>query len=48
MVSHRQHSLRITDQLLVLEQGAMRLYGPRDQVLATLDQARQQAVSKVA
>lgn len=48
MVSHRQHSLRITDQLLVLEQGAMRLYGPRDHVLATLDQARQQAVSKVA
>lgn len=48
MVSHRQHSLRITDQLLVLEQGAMRLYGPRDQILATLNQARQQAVSKVA
>lgn len=48
IVSHRTHILNITDKLLVLDQGAMACHGPRDQVIAKLNRARQTAESKVA
>ncbi|ABE49615.1 type I secretion system permease/ATPase [Methylobacillus flagellatus] len=48
IVSHRTHILNITDKLLVLDQGAMVCHGPRDQVIAELNRARQTPASKVA
>ncbi|MCB5189339.1 type I secretion system permease/ATPase [Methylobacillus arboreus] len=48
IVSHRTHILKITDKLLVLDQGAVVCHGPRDQVIATLNRARQAPASKVA
>lgn len=48
IVSHRTHILNITDRLLVLDQGAMVCYGPRDQVTAALNRGRQPPASKMA
>lgn len=48
IVSHRTHILKITDKLLVLDQGAVACHGFRDQVLATLKRTRQTQASKVA
>ena len=36
MVTHRGHLLDIADRVLVLEQGRVRAYGPRDEVLEAL------------
>ncbi|MFJ5445132.1 type I secretion system permease/ATPase [Methylobacillus methanolivorans] len=48
LVSHRPHILNITDKLLVLDQGNMLWHGPREQVLAEINHARQSPASKVA
>jgi len=42
LVSHRSSILKITDQLLIMKGGEIAHYGPRDSVMAELQQARQQ------
>ena len=42
LVSHRSSILKITDQLLILQDGAVLHYGPRDSVMAELNKERQQ------
>ena len=34
LITHRPNILGITDRILVMQQGAMQVYGPRDDVLA--------------
>ena len=42
LVSHRSSILKITDQLLILQDGATLHYGPRDSVMAEMNKERQQ------
>lgn len=48
IVSHRTHTLNITDKLLVLNQGAMVCHGPRGQVITALNRMRQPPADKMA
>ena len=41
LVTHRQNVLTHVDKLLVLNEGKLAVYGPRDQVIAHLQQAQQ-------
>jgi ATP-binding cassette subfamily C exporter for protease/lipase len=43
LVSHRAGILKITDRLLILKHGEIAHYGPRDAVLATLNQKKSAA-----
>lgn len=43
VISHRVSILSAVDKVLVMREGAVALYGPRDQVLTALAQASQQA-----
>ncbi|MEO7640369.1 MAG: ATP-binding cassette domain-containing protein, partial [Ramlibacter sp.] len=43
VVTHRTSVLGVTDKLLVLNEGTMQAYGRRDDVLAALQKAREQA-----
>jgi len=43
VITHRMNILTIVDRILVLREGMVQAYGPRDQVLAALVQAQQQA-----
>jgi ATP-binding cassette subfamily C exporter for protease/lipase len=43
LITHRTSILGVTSKLLLLRDGAAQAFGPRDQVLAALNQANQQA-----
>lgn len=43
IITHRTHSLGVTTKLLFLRDGVAQAFGPRDQVIAALNQASQQA-----
>ena len=43
IITHRTHSLGVTTKLLFLRDGVAQAFGPRDQVIAALNQAGQQA-----
>lgn len=45
LVTHRSTTLRIVDKLLVIRDGTLALYGPRDQVLAHLKAQQQPAIA---
>jgi ATP-binding cassette, subfamily C, bacterial EexD len=47
IITHRSNVLSKVDKLLILKDGALALYGPRDQVIAHLQQQQQQAVMPV-
>jgi len=47
LVTHRTHVLVQADQLMVLEEGKVRAFGPRSQVLESLSRTRE-AASKAA
>jgi len=40
VISHRTMILRVVDKILILKDGAMANFGPRDQVLAALAQSQ--------
>lgn len=44
LITHRTSVLGVTNKLLLLNEGAAQAFGPRDQVLAALNQARQQQI----
>jgi len=46
LITHRTSILNAVDKLLVLRDGQLHLYGPRDQVLYALNQAAQQAIQQ--
>jgi ATP-binding cassette subfamily C protein EexD len=49
IISHRTAVLRHIDKLLVMKEGTVQMYGPRDQILAELaKQAQQKAIQKTA
>lgn len=48
IVTHRNSVLSKVDKLLILSEGTLAVYGPRDQVIAHLQQQQQQAVAPVA
>jgi ATP-binding cassette subfamily C exporter for protease/lipase len=43
VITHRTSVLAAVDRLLVMRDGAVQAYGPRDEVLAALQRAAQQA-----
>ena len=43
VMTHRTSVLAVADKMLVLRDGQMQAFGPRDEVLAALQQAAQQA-----
>jgi len=45
LVTHRPQILAIVDQIMVLREGRMQAYGPRDEVLRAIHQAMAQANS---
>jgi ABC-type protease/lipase transport system fused ATPase/permease subunit len=38
LISHRQTTLNMVDKIVILQAGGMRLFGPRQEVLAKLGQ----------
>jgi len=46
VMTHRTSVLAVADKMLVLRDGAQQAFGPRDQVLAALNQAAQQATQQ--
>ena len=48
IITHRNSVLSKVDKLLILSDGALAVYGPRDQVIAHLQQQQQQAAAPVA
>ena len=46
IMTHRTSVLAVADKMLVLRDGAQQAFGPRDQVLAALNQAAQQAAQQ--
>lgn len=48
VITHRMNILNAVDKLLVMRDGAMTLYGPREEVLKALRQQQLQAVSATA
>ncbi|MDO9168889.1 MAG: type I secretion system permease/ATPase [Methylobacter sp.] len=48
IITHRNSVLSKVDKLLILSDGTLAVYGPRDQVIAHLQQQQQQAVAPVA
>ncbi len=48
IITHRNSVLSKVDKLLILSEGTLAVYGPRDQVVAHLQQQQQQAVAPVA
>jgi ABC-type protease/lipase transport system fused ATPase/permease subunit len=48
LITHRPSALATADLLLLLRDGQVQAFGPRDQVLAQLRQAAQQAPATLA
>lgn len=48
VMTHRTSVLGVADKMLVLRDGAQQLFGPRDDVMAALNQAAQQAAQQAA
>jgi ATP-binding cassette subfamily C protein EexD len=48
MITHRNNVLSKVDKLLILNEGALVAYGPRDQVIAYIQQKQQQANAPAA
>jgi ATP-binding cassette subfamily C exporter for protease/lipase len=48
LITHRTSALSAVDKMMVLQDGMLQLYGPRDQVLAALMQATQQQAAAQA
>jgi ATP-binding cassette subfamily C exporter for protease/lipase len=48
LITHRTSILNAVDKLLVMRDGQLHLFGPRDQVLYALNQATQQALQQQA
>ncbi len=48
IITHRNSVLSKVDKLLILSDGTLAVYGPRDQVIAHLQQQQQQAAAPVA
>lgn len=48
LITHRTSIIGIVDKLLMLRDGTVQLYGPRDQVLLALQQATQQVAAQQA
>ncbi|WP_137009444.1 type I secretion system permease/ATPase [Aquitalea aquatilis] len=48
LITHRTSILNAVDKLLVMREGQLHLFGPRDQVLYALSQAAQQALQQQA
>lgn len=48
LITHRTNVLAAVDRLMVLRDGALQAYGPREEVLAALSQAAQQARKQAA
>ena len=46
VMTHRTSVLAVADKMLVLRDGAQQAFGPRDEVLAALNQAQQQAAQQ--
>ena len=46
LITHRTSILNAVDKLLVMREGQLHIYGPRDQVLSALSQAAQQALQQ--
>jgi len=46
-MTHRTSVLSVADKMLVLSDGAMQGFGPRDEVLAALRKAGEQAMDRV-
>jgi ATP-binding cassette subfamily C exporter for protease/lipase len=46
LISHRTSIISAVDKLLVLRDGMIQAFGPRDQVVQSLQQAAQQAAPK--
>lgn len=45
VITHRPNILSVVDKLMVIRDGALIMFGPRDQVLAELQKAQQQAAT---
>jgi ATP-binding cassette subfamily C exporter for protease/lipase len=43
LITHRRNSIALADKLLVLRDGSVEVFGPRDKVLEALQQAAQKA-----
>ena len=48
VITHRTSVLAAVDRLLVMRDGTVQVYGPRDEVLAALQRAAQQAQAAAA
>ena len=46
LMTHRTSVLAVSDKLLILSEGTQQAFGPRDDVLAALNKAQQQAQAK--
>lgn len=46
LITHRTSILAAVDKLLLLVEGAVQLYGPRDQVLQAIQQRNQEAAAQ--
>ncbi|MGZ4957239.1 MAG: type I secretion system permease/ATPase, partial [Methylobacter sp.] len=47
IITHRNNVLSRVDKLLILNEGLLAVYGPRDQVIAHLQQSQQQTAVPV-
>jgi ATP-binding cassette subfamily C exporter for protease/lipase len=45
IMTHRSSVLAVSDKMLVLQDGVMQAFGPRDDVLAALHKANEQAAA---
>jgi ATP-binding cassette subfamily C exporter for protease/lipase len=48
VMTHRTSVLGVADKMLIMRDGAQQAFGPRDEVLAALQKARQPAPAPVA
>jgi ATP-binding cassette subfamily C exporter for protease/lipase len=48
LITHRTSVLNVTNKLLLLRDGVVQLFGPRDQVITALNQSNQQAAQAAA
>ncbi|HHU93659.1 MAG TPA: type I secretion system permease/ATPase, partial [Alcaligenaceae bacterium] len=46
LITHRMNILQVVDKLLVMREGSVAMYGPRQQVLTALQQQQAPAVKK--